>query len=347
MNLEDITFLGEYYGRWEDYKKVIGKGAMGTAYIVDDFYVDKVTKIGQVEFPENISGDLKYLGEGQITIGNQRIDISGVELIFLHAVSEYDVLQKIRGCRNVVQIYPYFSIGSPLFGIDDNSLYSIVRTSYVEGNTIETTGSLGKNLTLKEIAQITIDIADALEDLGNLDVVHHDIKPENIIYDKERKKATLIDFGLAYSNSKLKSEFLTSNLQRLLEKREKMERGITYGTPPFFSPEHINEKKITPQSDVFSFGLSLVDLLSRISIGSELRECSEYMKMYEELDRKGELIEDLSYFMNDSKFDCTLLEGIESALHEDPKQRDIAFLRDSARNYLKPSWGQRIISKLF
>lgn len=51
-----------------------------------------------------------------------------------------------------------------------------------------------KSLTYDEKLKITNDLVNAVETLHSIGIVHKDIKLENIIYDKRRNKATLIDY---------------------------------------------------------------------------------------------------------------------------------------------------------
>lgn len=76
-------------------------------------------------------------------------------------------------------------------------------------------------------------LADALVGLGQAGIVHHDLKPANVIV-TENKKCRLVDFGIAWSPQ---APILGG------------------GTPAFMSPEQVANRDPTPKSDVYSLGL--------------------------------------------------------------------------------------------
>lgn len=69
--------------------------------------------------------------------------------------------------------------------------------------------------------------------------IHKDIKPENIIIDKNHKNATLIDFGFASSID---------------------ENQINAGTPGYIAPELFKNKEPTDKCDIFSLGSILYEM---------------------------------------------------------------------------------------
>jgi serine/threonine-protein kinase len=76
-------------------------------------------------------------------------------------------------------------------------------------------------------------------------VVHRDIKPGNIIYDRDSGVAKLTDFGIA----------------RILD-ASRTRTGTVLGSPPYMSPEQVAGKNTDGRSDLFSLGTTLYQLLS-------------------------------------------------------------------------------------
>ncbi len=87
--------------------------------------------------------------------------------------------------------------------------------------------------------------AKALDYAHRLDVVHRDIKPSNIMYDSGTDSLKLTDFGIA----------------RLTDV-SRTRTGIVLGTPSFMSPEQLEGKNVSGQTDLFSLGVSLYQLLT-------------------------------------------------------------------------------------
>ncbi|MGD8750381.1 MAG: serine/threonine-protein kinase, partial [Anaerolineales bacterium] len=89
-------------------------------------------------------------------------------------------------------------------------------------------------------------IASALALAHNRGVVHRDLKPENILLD-EAGNAYLTDFGVA------KDLFKTTHLT---------EAGTLKGSLDFISPEQVQGDPISPQSDIYSLGIVMFELLT-------------------------------------------------------------------------------------
>jgi eukaryotic-like serine/threonine-protein kinase len=97
-------------------------------------------------------------------------------------------------------------------------------------------------LPYDEAAAIAGKIAVALADVHRQNVIHHDIKPSNIMF-RPSGEAVLIDFGLAHHNQ----------LPDLLQE----EFRLPYGTAPYMAPERLLGVRDDPRSDLFSLGVLL------------------------------------------------------------------------------------------
>lgn len=97
-------------------------------------------------------------------------------------------------------------------------------------------------LPYAEVAGIGQRIAVALEDLHRQHVIHHDIKPSNIIF-RATGDAVLLDYGLAYHDQ----------LPDLLHE----EFRVPFGTAPYMAPERLRDVRHDPRSDIFSLGVLL------------------------------------------------------------------------------------------
>jgi nucleotide-binding universal stress UspA family protein len=100
----------------------------------------------------------------------------------------------------------------------------------------------GPPLTPEELARIGTRIAEALHDLHQQQVIHHDLKPSNIMF-RADGTAVLIDFGLARHD----------RLPDLLAE----EFRLPMGTGPYISPEQVLHNRTDPRSDLFALGVIL------------------------------------------------------------------------------------------
>jgi eukaryotic-like serine/threonine-protein kinase len=127
------------------------------------------------------------------------------------------------------------------FGIGDFARQAYVVIEYFPG------GTLYKRLPelplpYEEARALAAKVAVALADLHRQDVIHHDIKPSNIMF-RDSGEAVLIDYGLSHHN----------HLPDLLQE----EFRVPFGTAPYIAPERLLGVRDDPRSDLFSLGALL------------------------------------------------------------------------------------------
>lgn len=143
----------------------------------------------------------------------------------------------------------YFTKRNPLLHskdavISDNHGYLVMRKAQEQdlfylNNAIF---SNLKRLTIKKRLQITCIIIEALiKQVHEQNMLHCDIKPENIIIDTTRLTATIIDYGFAYSIGCAASD-------------------VVNGTVEYIAPELLNIYQPTEKSDMYALGLTIANL---------------------------------------------------------------------------------------
>ena len=146
---------------------------------------------------------------------------------------------------NVVTIYDFGEVDDHLF----------IAMEYVEGDDLA--DLLAKNVTIRtsDALDLIIGLLHGLAYAHKRGIIHRDIKPANIRVDGEGK-ARLMDFGVAH----LASSELTST-------------GMLLGTPAYMAPEQITGGAVTAETDLFSVGAVLYELLAgrRPFIGETLQ----------------------------------------------------------------------------
>lgn len=125
----------------------------------------------------------------------------------------------------------------------------ITRTPYivmewVEGESLSAAVARAP-LPVAEIAMLGARVADALHALHRQQVVHLDLKPDNILL-RPSGIVTLLDFGLAHH----------AHFPDLLLE----EHRYTAGSAPYVSPEQVLGKRGDPRSDLFALGVILYEL---------------------------------------------------------------------------------------
>ncbi|PKM67831.1 MAG: hypothetical protein CVU95_04065 [Firmicutes bacterium HGW-Firmicutes-2] len=120
--------------------------------------------------------------------------------------------------------------------------------SLVEGQSLYTLLNEGENFQEKDVINWMVQICEALQYIHNKNILHMDIKPQNILI-TEDNKVILIDFGIATYIDKDEEDY------------------ITYGYSPIFSsPEQEGGlKKVDERSDIYALGATMYYLFTRIS----------------------------------------------------------------------------------
>ncbi len=135
---------------------------------------------------------------------------------------------------NIVNVYD-FHIGSDLV---------YISLEYVEGGTLEQYIRENHPLSIEQITSVLRDTLRALDYAHGRGIIHRDIKPGNILLD-DHFTARLTDFGLASFQD---MPGVTA-------------QGQSMGTPAYMPPELIRGEQAGIQSDLYSLGLTLYEML--------------------------------------------------------------------------------------
>ena len=136
---------------------------------------------------------------------------------------------------NIVEVY---DVG------EDNGLYYIVM-EYIEGKHLKQLLKKRGNLTLREVIDIMLQITDGMAAAHDSYIIHRDIKPQNIMI-LENGLVKITDFGIA----------MALNGTQLTQTNSVM------GSVHYLPPEQASGKGSTIQSDVYSIGILMYELLS-------------------------------------------------------------------------------------
>jgi serine/threonine-protein kinase len=145
-----------------------------------------------------------------------------------------------------------------IYGLEDSSGTTALILELVEGPTLADRLAQGP-LPLSTALSIATQIADALEAAHEKGIVHRDLKPSNV---KVRPDGSVkvLDFGLAKAyesvadSDRSQSPTLTSPAQTL--------QGVILGTAAYMSPEQASGGTVDQQSDIWSFGVVLCEMLT-------------------------------------------------------------------------------------
>lgn len=187
----------------------IGAGGMADVYKAKDHILDRVVaiKVLKPEFSEDVNFVTKFRTEAQ----------SAGRLEHPNIVNIYDV-------------------GS------ENGLHFIVM-EHVEGITLKTYIEKKGQLSFKEATSIAIQVARGIEIAHSKEIIHRDIKPQNIIISTEGK-VKVTDFGIAKASS---SNTISADVM---------------GSVHYASPEQTRNGYVDGRSDIYSLGIVMYEMVT-------------------------------------------------------------------------------------
>jgi eukaryotic-like serine/threonine-protein kinase len=167
-----------------------------------------------------------------------------IKLMNREIATDSDQLERFRReARAVAQLSHPHIVGVIDYGEDQGRPYIVLE--YVEGETLKERIRRNGELDISEAVAYAIEIARALGAAHARHIVHRDVKPQNVLIDEEGS-AKVTDFGIARS---LDDDGLTAD-------------GRVLGTTDYVSPEQALGHAVTGQSDLYSLGIVLYEMLT-------------------------------------------------------------------------------------
>src|SRR3954453_6359112 len=189
------------------------------------------------------------IGAGGMSTVYRAFDVNlerrvAIKLLHREMSADSDQLERFRReARAVAQLSHPHIVGVIDAGEDEGRPYIVFE--YVEGETLkQRINELGQ-LPVDESLAYAIEIARALGCAHAHGIVHRDVKPQNVLIDEEGS-AKVTDFGIARS---LKDDGLTAD-------------GRVLGTTDYVSPEQALGHDVNGQSDIYSLGIVLYEMLT-------------------------------------------------------------------------------------
>lgn len=200
--------IGKY-----DILEVLGRGGMGAVYKGFDPAISRAVAVK--------------------TIAKSSLDQGELEHLLARFRHEAQVVGRLAH-PGIVQIYDY--------GEDDELAYIVMEL--VNGKTLQEHLVQHANYDLREVGEIIGQVLDALGHAHAAGVVHRDVKPSNIMINRDGG-IKISDFGIAHT-----------------EASELTQHGDVLGTPHYMAPEQFLGLPIGPATDLYAVGVIAYDLLT-------------------------------------------------------------------------------------
>ncbi len=280
--------------RYEILAKV-GAGGMSDVYKAKDHVLGRFVaiKVLKQEFAEDVNFVTKFRTEAQSAAGLEH--------------------------PNIVNIY---DVGS------EEGFHYIVM-EYVEGITLKTYIEKKRQLSYKETISIAIQVGRGIEAAHNKNIVHRDIKPQNIMISTEGK-VKVTDFGIARAAT---SNTIHSDVM---------------GSVHYSSPEQARNGFVDGKSDIYSLGIVMYEMVTgRVPFDGDTTVAIAIQHLQEEMESPRNFVPDLPISLEKIIIKCTqksadrrystisdLLEDLRHALvspDEDFVVLAPAFIQDKTR----------------
>ena len=233
MHLKVGTFLqgGKY-----KIEKVLGQGGFGITYLATQELLDRKVCIKEFFFKDYCNRSATGCVSSS-TIGNENI----VERFLTKFLKEARTISRIEH-PNIIRILDIFK--------ENGTAYYVME--YIEGGSLADRISKYGALQEFEAVNYVKQVASALECIHQHNINHLDVKPANIMIRKTDNKAILIDFGVSKQYDEQGGQTSTTPV------------GISHGYAPMEQYTADGVKTFSPQTDIYSLGATLYNLLTAI-----------------------------------------------------------------------------------
>ena len=198
---------GAVIGARYEIKSPLGRGGMGMVYKAHDRMLDETVAIK--------------------VLRSEFVNTAEMGRRFRH---EIKLARKVSH-RNVCRIHEYGEDGGLRF----------ISMEYLEGTDLKQEMRLEGGLRADEAFDIAIQVAEGLQAIHDVGIIHRDLKTPNLMRDA-RGVVRLMDFGIAKGSEETGTGSLTMT-------------GAVMGTPEYMSPEQCRGEKIDSRSDIYSLGV--------------------------------------------------------------------------------------------
>jgi eukaryotic-like serine/threonine-protein kinase len=199
----------------------LGAGAMGEVYLANDTRLDR--KVALKILPQAFAEDAQRMSR------------------FVREAKSASALNH----PNIITIYE----------IGESEGTHFIATEFIDGKTLGDHAKASR-LDYKEILEIAIQVASALQVAHAANIIHRDIKPDNVMI-RADGLAKILDFGIAKLSAPTESgEEAATAIQGSTSP------GMIIGTPNYMSPEQARGRGVNHQTDIFSFGVVFYEMLS-------------------------------------------------------------------------------------
>lgn len=147
-----------------------------------------------------------------------------------------------------------------VYGLHQEGGVRFLAMELVRGETLSE--EIARGLAPSRVVELASSIADGLAAAHRQNVIHRDLKPDNIMIDRDGRPK-ILDFGLAKLGGAVVSADGDTALrdgETAVKEDTATRKGTILGTVAYMSPEQAQGQAVDPRSDIFSFGIVLYEM---------------------------------------------------------------------------------------
>jgi serine/threonine protein kinase/Flp pilus assembly protein TadD len=209
-SIKELTTGSTFANRYQVIEE-LGKGGMGTVY-----------KVFDNEIKEKIA----------------------LKLLKPEVASDEDTIERFRNEMRLARKIAHKYV-CRMFDLGKAEGTYFITMEYVPGEDLKSFIRRSGELTIGKTVYLARQVLEGLAEAHRLGVVHRDLKPQNIMIDREGN-ARIMDFGIA----------------RTVAVKGITGAGVIIGTPEYMSPEQAEVKDVDQRSDIYSLGVILFEMLT-------------------------------------------------------------------------------------
>lgn len=272
--------------------------------------------------------EIAYLEADNLRLGEHQLQLKHMELFRLGAViREREALKLLNGDPHVI------GYRGQRFYVADGKLFSEIAIEYFKSE--NSADMLSGGIDVADVGRIIADSATALKHCALEGIIHRDVKPENILYQKKdvpgHGTAKVIDFGIAQRRKGvIFQEGFPTEWSRLVKDLDRPKETII-GTLMYLSPEQVRVEQLTPAINIFQLGLVAYELLTGKGAFSGSNDAERVIADVQWYNQNA-LQQLLNTVRNRGFSDENLLNALYRALEPTPQRRQLEPLKTEAEN---------------